>query len=142
VGHILIRGQDQNALDRIEHIRGLLEGGADFDRTADAFSEDPSVSINHGHLGFIARGQFVKEFEDQAFAMNPGQLSGPVKTQFGYHLIKIFSERKQGVLNCDALDETNRQRIYNKLFARQSEKRLEDFISQMKKSADITVFTN
>jgi len=141
VGHILARGHDEAALQKIRAIQRALAAGADFEQLASTDSEDPSAATNRGRLGFISRGQFVKDFEDKAFSMTPGQVSDPVATQFGYHLIKVFGERTKPGLNCEALDETNRQRIFNRLFAQASEKRMQDFVADMKKRADIVVRT-
>lgn len=139
VGHILVRGHDEAALEKIRSIQRLLAGGADFEQTAAANSEDPSAATNHGRLGYISRGQFVKEFEDKAFSLARGQVSEPVATQYGYHLIKVFGERTKAGVNCDALDEPNRQRIFNRLFAQASEKRMQEFLAELKKRADILV---
>jgi parvulin-like peptidyl-prolyl isomerase len=139
VGHILIRGHDAAALAKIQDIRKQLMSGADFELTATTYSEDPSAATNHGRLGFISRGQFVKEFEDAAFSQPVGQVSQPVQTQFGYHLIKVFGERAKAGVNCDALDETNRNRIYNRLYNIAVEKRTNEFMEQARKKADIVV---
>ena len=139
VGHILIRGHDAAALEKIRAIQKQLASGADFETTATASSEDPSAATNHGRLGFVARGQFVKEFEDKAFSLGIGKVSDPVETQFGYHLIKVFGERAKAGVNCDALDEANRTRLYNRLYTVATEKRMQEFMAQLKKRADITV---
>lgn len=139
VGHILIRGHDPSSLEEIKKIRALLEAGADFEQTAAKYSQDPSASSNHGRLGFISRGQFVKEFEDKAFSQPVGPVTEPVATEFGYHLIRVFAERTKQGLNCEALDEPNRTRIFNILFAKASEARMHEFIDQLKKKADIVI---
>jgi parvulin-like peptidyl-prolyl isomerase len=139
VGHILVRGHDDAALQKIRSIQRTLAGGADFEQTAAANSEDPSAATNRGRLGFISRGQFVKEFEDKAFSLAAGQVSEPVATQFGYHLIRVFGERSKPGVNCEALDEPTRQRIFNRLFAQLSEKRMREFLADLKKRADIVV---
>jgi parvulin-like peptidyl-prolyl isomerase len=141
VGHILVRGHDDAALQKIRAIQRSLADGSDFEKTAATKSEDPSAATNRGRLGFISRGQFVKEFEDKAFSMAQGVVSDPVSTQFGYHLIKVFGERTKPGLNCEALDDASRQQIYNRLFAQLSEKRMQEFLAQLKKRADITVKT-
>lgn len=71
-----------------EDIKNQLNGGADFAELAKKYSQDGSASSG-GDLGLISRGQTVKEFEDAAFALESGQVSGVVKTQFGFHIIKV-----------------------------------------------------
>jgi parvulin-like peptidyl-prolyl isomerase len=139
VGHILVRGQGQDAFIKAQKIRQELAAGADFEREALAKSEDPSVSVNRGRLGFISRGQFVKEFEDAAFALTSGALSEPVRTPFGWHIIKVFAERRRSQADCDNMDPATRQRYWNDLFTQQSEKRMVEFIGRMRKTADIRV---
>ncbi|MFI5400452.1 MAG: peptidylprolyl isomerase, partial [SAR324 cluster bacterium] len=139
VGHILIRGHEPAALEKIGGIRRQLMEGADFELTASTYSEDPSAAANHGRLGFVSRGQFVKEFDDVAFSLAPGQVSEPVQTQFGYHLIKVFGERKKAGIDCERLDDANRLRIYNRLFSAASEEQMKEFMARLRKRADIQV---
>src|SRR5262249_20781739 len=67
-----------------------------FEKLAAELSQDPGSKDRGGDLGLFSRGQMVKEFEDAAFALAPGELSGPVKTEFGFHLIKA-EERHEAV---------------------------------------------
>jgi peptidyl-prolyl cis-trans isomerase C len=69
-----------------------ISGGESFAALASEHSECPSGK-NGGDLGFFRRGQMVKPFEDAAFSANKGQVVGPIKTQFGYHLIKVTDTR-------------------------------------------------
>jgi peptidyl-prolyl cis-trans isomerase C len=64
-----------------------LQEGNSFESLAKAFSMCPS-GTEGGDLGEFTRGQMVKEFEEAAFALEPGEVSAPVRTQFGYHIIK------------------------------------------------------
>lgn len=81
---------DAQALARILEVQQKLGAGEDFAALALAYSDDPGSKTQGGDLGWFARGQgLVKEFEDAAFGLAPGKLSDPVKTQFGYHLIKV-----------------------------------------------------
>ena len=66
--------------------------GADFAKLARENTDDPSGKENGGQLPPFSRGQMVPEFEAQAFAMEPGEIRGPIKTQFGYHIIKFVSK--------------------------------------------------
>ncbi len=80
--HILVEKQSQ-ALKVLEE----LKAGADFKELAKKYSTCPSGKKG-GDLGQFDRGQMVREFEQAAFALKTGRISEPVKTQFGYHLIK------------------------------------------------------
>ena len=99
--HILLRVEQQapqekwdEAKQRADSILKALKGGADFAEMATKFSQDPGSARNGGQLPFVQHGQFVKEFEDAAFALQVGEMSDVVKSAFGYHIIKM-DERKQ-----------------------------------------------
>ena len=68
---------------------------ADFQALAEKNSKDPSAKSNRGDLGFFGRDRMVKEFTDAAFNAKVGSIVGPVKTTYGYHVIKVI-ERKSG----------------------------------------------
>jgi peptidyl-prolyl cis-trans isomerase SurA len=75
---------------RADSIVRELRRGADFATTARRFSEDPASKEYGGELGWIRRGQgFVREFEAAAFRLSPGQISDPVRTAFGFHIIQV-----------------------------------------------------
>jgi parvulin-like peptidyl-prolyl isomerase len=80
---------DQQALARILEVKKRLDAGEDFATLAQQYSDDTGSAAQGGDLGWFGRGQMVAEFEDAAFKLQPGQVSDPVKTQFGYHLIKV-----------------------------------------------------
>ncbi len=83
-----------------------LQEGADFAQLAKTYSDDKSNSANGGNLGTFGRGTMVKEFEDAAFALRPGQLSPVVKTPFGFHIIKVTEYIEPGVKPLvDVIDE-------------------------------------
>jgi peptidyl-prolyl cis-trans isomerase C len=88
--HILVETEDDG-----KFILAKLNEGADFAELAAEHSKDPSNAGNGGELGFFSRGRMVPEFEDAAFALNVGETSELVKTQFGYHIIKV-TEKKEG----------------------------------------------
>jgi peptidyl-prolyl cis-trans isomerase C len=90
--HILIRfGDDKEAAKtKAEAILAELKNGADFATVAKEKSEDPGSGAKGGDLGRFGRGRMVKPFEDAAFALKkPGELSGLVESQFGYHILKL-----------------------------------------------------
>ncbi|MCS7198272.1 MAG: peptidylprolyl isomerase [Candidatus Bipolaricaulota bacterium] len=98
--HILIR-VDENASEeqvaqakkKIEGIKKELDKGADFAEIAKKYSDDKSNAENGGDLGWFGRGVMVKEFEDAAFALDIGKISEPVRTRYGFHLIKVEDKR-------------------------------------------------
>jgi len=79
-----------------EDVLQEARSGADFNKLADEYSEDPSVKTNHGDLGYFERSGMVKEFADAAFSAKPGEIVGPVKTQFGLHIIKVIDRKREG----------------------------------------------
>lgn len=91
--HILIKTgerSEEEALALANDVLAQLEDGKDFKLLAAKYSEDASAATNLGSLGAFGRGKMVPEFEEAAFALRePGELTGPVKTQFGYHIIKL-----------------------------------------------------
>lgn len=87
-------GLNAQAKSRAEEALGKLQGGGDFVEIAKEYSNDPSNAENGGDLGWFERGIMVKEFEDAAFALKPGDLSGLVKTRFGFHIIRCDEVEK------------------------------------------------
>jgi len=83
--HILVNSQE-----KCNEIKTQIEAGEDFGAMAKQFSSCPSGK-NGGALGEFGPGQMVKEFDDVVFSAEVGATHGPVKTQFGYHLIQITS---------------------------------------------------
>jgi peptidyl-prolyl cis-trans isomerase D len=78
---------------KAEALRAEIAGGAKFDDVAKRESADSGSAVKGGSLGKVGKGQFVKPFEDAAFALKPGELSQPVLSPFGYHIIRV-DERK------------------------------------------------
>jgi parvulin-like peptidyl-prolyl isomerase len=80
---------DEEAKAKAEAIRKRVTSGEDFAAVAKAESDDTGSAQNGGSLGEFHRGQMVPPFEQAAFALKPGEISEPVKTPFGYHIIKV-----------------------------------------------------
>jgi peptidyl-prolyl cis-trans isomerase C len=81
---------EEEALAKAQELVKKLKAGEEFDPIAKAESADTGSAANGGDLGApFKRGQMVKAFEDAAFSLKPGQVSDPVKTQFGYHIIRV-----------------------------------------------------
>ena len=86
--------QQEEAKRRVDSVYQALQAGADFEELAKKVSQDPGSARNGGVIGWCSRNQLVKEFEDAAFALQPGEMSRPVLSPFGWHII-LMKERKQ-----------------------------------------------
>ena len=87
----------KTAFEKIEALRERVVNGEDFASVARQFSEDPSAKSNSGNLGFVSRGDLVKEFEEVAFNMEEGKISEPVQTQFGFHIIQLLERQGERI---------------------------------------------
>ena len=110
--HVLVKleeGADEKAVQeakkKIEAILKEVKDGGDFAEIAKKSSEGPS-GPNGGDLGFFGRGQMVGPFETAAFAMNVGDVSEAVKTQFGFHIIKVTDKKAGGTTPFDEVSES------------------------------------
>lgn len=88
--HILV-DDEKTAKD----IKAKLEKGEDFAKLAKEYSKDTGSAQNGGDLGWFGPGKMVEEFEKAAYALKVGEISDPVKTQFGYHIIKVTDKEKK-----------------------------------------------
>ncbi len=110
--HILIRlnpgatDKDVSVAElKAQRVAELARGGADFLELVEAHSDDPGTKDNGGDLGWFGRERMPKEFEDAVFGAKPGDLVGPVKSQFGYHIIKVVGYRPDRVRPLDEVIE-------------------------------------
>ncbi|MEL7049072.1 MAG: peptidylprolyl isomerase, partial [Pseudomonadota bacterium] len=110
--HILVETEDE-ARDLLEKINR----GEDFEKLASEHSKDPGSKVNGGLLGYFGRGQMVPQFEDAAFKLSPGDVSQPVQSRFGWHLIKTEEKRKKPLPTFDAVKD----RILNSMILQQAQ---------------------
>jgi peptidyl-prolyl cis-trans isomerase D len=134
--HILLETAGKNDADvrkRAEDILQQVKSGADFAELAKKVSEDKGSAANGGDLDYFGRGRMVPEFEQAAFSMQPGQISDLVKSQFGYHIIKVVDKKAGSTRSLDEVRpqiqqqlamETADQRVAQQ--ARDLEKRIND----------------
>ncbi len=123
--HILVKTEEE-AKDLVAQ----LKAGADFNELAKKSSDGPS-SHTGGDLGYFSRGQMVKAFEDAAFALEPGQISAPVQSEFGWHVIKVEDKRNRPV---PAFEEVKDQ-IMGSLIQTQ----LKDVVQKLRSSAKVEI---
>jgi peptidyl-prolyl cis-trans isomerase C len=138
--HILIsvdptadKAAAQKALEEIQVIHKQVKEGTDFSELARIKSSCPS-SKQGGDLGFFGKGQMVKPFEDAAFALKPGEVSAPVETQFGYHLIKLEEKKEAGTMPFEEV----KGRISQYLTQIEIDIALEKYIASLHDKAQIT----
>jgi peptidyl-prolyl cis-trans isomerase C len=103
--HILFQGQDEASLAEAEKkakdVAQKLKDGGDFEALAKELSEDPGSKDNGGDLGYFTKDSMVPEFAEKAFSQDKGAVSEPVKTQFGWHVIKTEDKRDQPIPTID-----------------------------------------
>ncbi len=84
ISHILTDSKEQ-----IENVQNLLKEGKSFEQLAQDYSKD-ETKTDKGNIGYQSRGNLVEEFENAAFALDLNKISEPVKTEYGWHLIKVY----------------------------------------------------
>ncbi len=135
--HILIKASelvsDNEARNRLRNLKERLENKTDFAQLARANSEDTSASKG-GDLGWISPGDTVPEFERAMNALQPGQISEPVRSPFGWHLIQVVERR-----NSDMSKERRRLTARQALRERKSEEAYEEWVRQLRDRAFVEV---
>jgi peptidyl-prolyl cis-trans isomerase C len=111
-------------------LKTQIDGGADFAELAKANSSDTGSAVNGGDLGWFGLGMMVKPFEDAVTAMQPGAVSDPIQTDFGWHLIKLNETR---IAAQPTLDE-----LRPELAAETEQKAVEAHITGLTDKADVT----
>jgi peptidyl-prolyl cis-trans isomerase SurA len=135
--HILIKVSEltpeADAKHRLVELKERLDNGADFAELARLHSEDPSASEG-GDIGWIAPGDTVPEFERAMKALEPGQVSDPVQTPFGWHLIQLLDRRTDDV-------GQDRQRLYarQQLRTRKSDEAYQEWVRQLRDRAYVEI---
>ena len=121
--HILVETEDQ-----AKAVEDELKKGADFAELAKKKSKDPGAS-DGGDLGFFTKDQMVPEFSTVAFALEPGKVSDPVKTQFGWHVIKVEEKRNRKAPDFDQVKSQIETYVTRKAQA--------DYVAKLREAAKI-----
>ena len=118
VRHILIKvdkdaseEDKQKAREKAEDLLAKIKAGEDFEKVASEFSDDTTTKSKGGDLGFITKGRVVKQFEDAAFALKPGEVSGVIETAFGYHIIKVDEKKDESIEPYETAKESIKQKL-------------------------------
>ena len=146
--HILISSVDQGTRaelpaaelkkkkDLADKVLARAKKGEDFAKLAKEFSEDPGSKDKGGEYTF-PRGQMVKEFEETAFALKPNEVSGLVKTQFGWHIIRLSEKKPSSKIKIDEVKED----IKKALTGMEADKQAPAYLEQLKKDAAVEVIS-
>jgi peptidyl-prolyl cis-trans isomerase C len=125
--HILVATKED-----ADAIKAELAAGKPFEQLATEKSTDPSGAQNGGDLGFFSRGMMVKQFEDAAFALTePGQVSEPVESQFGWHIIRLEEKRQTQPPTLEEVGPQLQQQVMFQAF--------EDAVSALKQDIAIDI---
>jgi len=130
VSHILF-AKDQK--EKAEDVKKQLEDGGDFAELAKQYSQDPGSAEKGGDLGCLGKGETVPPFEEAAFGADEGEIVGPVKTQFGYHLLKVTEKKPQ---QTRPLSEVEPQ-ISSQLSSEQQSEAFSKWLDEQKKKRDV-----
>jgi peptidyl-prolyl cis-trans isomerase C len=144
--HILMRSspnstpeEDAAARSRAEAAHARIQAGEDFAAVANEVSEDETTNREGGSLRvredseFFMRGEMVAAFDSVAFSLAPGAVSGPVKTQFGYHIIKVEEKRQPGLMEFDPISA----QVIQKLQQDRVNDRVKEFLAAQREKVDI-----
>lgn len=141
--HILIRTdkdaspeEQTKAMGHITEIQERLQQGESFMELAKEFSEDPGSKDKGGDLGYFGKEHMVPEFEDAAFNTVVGQVSSPVKTQYGFHLIKVNDKTEPMKVPFEKIS----QKLEETLRAERNHKALQDLLSELKEKYPVTIY--
>jgi parvulin-like peptidyl-prolyl isomerase len=119
------------AEEQIIEIRKKIENGEAF---VDLIKKESDDSQNDGHLGTFGKGRMVPPFEKAAFALKVGEISEPVKSQFGWHLIELHDRKEPEVTSFEEVKE----KIIEYLGERRKDRVFDQFLDKLKKQAEIT----
>ena len=115
-----------------EMLKRAKAPGADFQELAEKFSKDPSAKNNRGDIGPITRlSPFADEFKDAAFKTAEGDIAGPIRSDYGYHLIKVVSKRFGRILSYDEVELRVKEMLRGQL--------AQDYLSKLKQQSKISI---
>jgi foldase protein PrsA len=126
--HILVKNEETT-----NKVKEKLEAGEDFAELAKEYSTDTSNAENGGELGYFSKGTMVEEFENIAFSMNVGEISDPVKTDYGYHIIHVTDKKEAKEANF----EDHKEEIEQTLFDQEISTEYSTWITEQREKLEI-----
>jgi peptidyl-prolyl cis-trans isomerase D len=138
--HILLKtaGKDEAEVrTRAESILAQAKAGADFAELAKTFSEDEATRDKGGDLDYFTRGRMVPEFERAAFALEPGQISDLVRSQFGFHIIKVVDKRPASTRPLDEVRQLIQEQLAYEITDQQITARAQQLDNRIEAPGDL-----
>src|SRR5258705_3462090 len=139
--HILLKteGKDEAAVRKQAEdiLKQVKAPGADFAALAKKYSEDDGSKVNGGDLDYFGKGRMVPEFEQAAFALQPGQISDLVKSQFGFHIIKVVDKKPAATRTLDEMRPQIQEQLATQRVEQQITARTRDLDTRITKPADL-----
>ena len=137
--HILLKtdGKDDAAVKKqAEELLAKAKSGADFAKLATQYSEDTASKVKGGDLDFFPKGQMVPEFDKVAFSLKPGEISDVVKSQFGYHIIKVTDKKPAAKKTLDEVKPQIEDQLKWERAQAEAQRVADDVASKMKSPAE------
>lgn len=140
--HILVKVEpgateeewEKRRLD-VEEILRKIKSGEDFGDTAYNYSEDP-YKFKSGDLGFVHKGQLEKEIEDAAFSLKEGELSGVIRSIYGFHIIKAGERKPEAIVSFDEIKEKTRKELNGKRL----EEKKKELLDRLRKEYPVEIY--
>ena len=134
--HILINTgemvSDEDARTRLEQLHFRIENGDDFATLARSHSDDKASAIKGGDLGWVSPGSVVKKFQEEMDSLQPGQMSRPFRSQFGWHIVQVLDRRQH-----DNSEQILRSEARSIIIERKSKEATELYLRRLRDEAYI-----
>lgn len=134
--HVLIAikpGKEKESRELAQEIYDRAKKGEDFSELAKKYSEDPGTKEKGGDLGYFTTGMMVKPFENLVFSLKKGEIGGPIKTEFGYHVVKVEDIRLRKVEGKQMKD------LENEILRQKQDKAFREYFFKLKEKAKIEI---
>ena len=141
--HILLKTEgkdDAEVKKKAEELLAKVKAGADFAKLATENSEDDASKVKGGDLDFFPKGQMVPEFDKVAFSLKPGEISDLVKSQYGYHIIKVTDKKPATTKTLDEVRAQIEDQIKWDRAQAEAQRIADDVAKSLKKPADIDTY--
>jgi peptidyl-prolyl cis-trans isomerase SurA len=125
---------DEDAKQKLQHLRQRMEDGDDFSTLAKAHSDDKASALKGGELGWVNPGVLVPAFEEAMTNLSPGEISQPVQTQFGWHLIQVLDRTDK-----DNTQEHRKEQARQQLRQQKIEEETELWLRQLRNEAFVDI---